>query len=349
MPMHRLTVLALIACLTGCQALAELTQDPLEAAMDPEELARRKGDFRPPVTAHSPVSIKDRLRLGSPRPSLSPSASLSPVPSLAPSPATSPALITRACEQITCLTQEQQGNQFMIYLQPGVHADMTVGLKWTLTNMVADYQAPEPIVLKAGERTLVGKLRFASSAGGTYQVGTTGLRYGDVRVTQDTYVYGLPWQAGETYTCGNAWNGFGAHRGDYAQALDFTMPVGTRVVAARDGVVFAVENRFNQGGNDPGLGDKANYVYIRHDNGTYGRYLHFRQNGVVVAVGQPVRQGQLIGYSGNTGWSTEPHLHFDVMTAKSVSGDRTIGVKLRTQAGQPAGEVPVAGRSYTAF
>lgn len=345
MPMRRLFALALIACLTSCEALTTLTQDPTTGVADPDELARRKGDFKPTLIAHSPVAIQERIRF--PSPSTSPSPS--PSPSLAPSPAVSPVLIAKVCEPLTCLTQEQQGNQFLVYLQPGVHTDLTVGLRWTLNNMVADFKASDPIVLKAGQKTLVGKLRFASSAGGTYQVNTTGVRYGDVTVTQDTYVYGLPWRAGETYTCGNAWNGFGAHTGDYAQALDFTMPVGTQVVAARDGVVFAVENRFSQGGNDASLGDKANYAYIRHDNGTYGRYLHFKQNGVVVAVGQPVRRGQLIGYSGNTGWSTQPHLHFDVATARSVSGDRTIGVKFQTQAGQPAGEVPVAGRAYTAF
>ncbi|MFN3431992.1 MAG: M23 family metallopeptidase [Candidatus Sericytochromatia bacterium] len=348
--MHRLWILTAIAVLTGCEALAPLAQDLQVAAEDADALARRKGDIKPAIIAASPIAIKDRLGLPSLAPASpvpSPRASASPSP--APSPAASPSQIPRACEQGVCLTSEQQGNQFSVYLQPGVHVDMTVTLQWTLNNMAAEFKAAEPVVLKAGQKTLVGKLRFSSNAGGTYQVNTTAVRYGDVSVTQDPYVYALPWRAGEAYACGNGWNGFGAHTGDTGQALDFLMPEGTPILAARDGVVFKVENQFAVGGNDPALGDKANLVYVRHDNGTYGRYLHFKQNGVVVALGQPVRRGQLLGYSGNTGWSTAPHLHFDVMTAKTANSDRTIGVKLQTQASQPAGEVPQQGRTYTAF
>ena len=340
MRVHRLVFVAAIACLMSCEALpVNLTDlETLSDATEPDALAR-KGKVRPPLLANTPIPNRKQIKLPSP----------SPTSTATPTPEPSPAVMSRVCEQLTCLTEERVGSQFLIYIQPGVHADLTVKLAWTLDGMVADQKAPDPVVLKAGAKTLVGKLRFTGSAGGTYNVQAPAVRYGDMSVTSDAYVYGLPWRAGETYTCGNGWNGFGAHQGDYGHAVDFLMPEGTPVLASRDGVVFATENRYSQGGNDPALGDKANYVYIRHDNGTYGRYLHFRQGGVEVQVGQPVRRGQLIGYSGNTGWSTDPHLHFDVMTAKSASADRTIGVKFQTQAGQSAGEVPTKGRSYTAF
>lgn len=337
---HRLVFVVAIASVMSCEALPVVVTDleALSDATEPDALAR-KGKARPPLLANTPIPNRKEIKRPSP----------SPTPTATPTPTPSPALISRVCEQLTCLTDERVGDRFKVYLQPGVHTDLTVQLQWTLNGMVADMKAPNPVVLKAGEKTLVGELRFTSSAGGTYQVQAPAVRYGDMSVTSDAYVYGLPWRAGETYTCGNGWNGFGAHQGDYGYAVDFLMPEGTPVLASRDGVVFATESRFSRGGNDRALADQANYVYIRHDNGTYGRYLHFKQGGVAVQVGQPVRRGQLIGYSGNTGWSTDPHLHFDVMTAKSASADRTIGVKFQTQAGQPAGEAPTKGKAYTAF
>ncbi len=57
-----------------------------------------------------------------------------------------------------------------------------------------------------------------------------------------------------------------------------------------------------------------NFVMVRHADDTVGRYIHLMQNGVGVAVGEVVAQGQVIGRSGNSGASSRPHLHLDVQT-----------------------------------
>jgi murein DD-endopeptidase MepM/ murein hydrolase activator NlpD len=89
----------------------------------------------------------------------------------------------------------------------------------------------------------------------------------------------------------------------------------------------------NRGGNDPSNGPYANYIIIRHDDGTYGNYLHFKQNGVVVNEGQRVTMGKLIGFSGNTGYSTDPHLHFHVSVADAFGGSKTVPFKVYTKQG----------------
>lgn len=146
--------------------------------------------------------------------------------------------------------------------------------------------------------------------------------------------YALPWQKGKTFRIDNAFNGYGAHQGDWAYATDFKMPEGTTICAARAGTVVAVVTNFTDGGNDPNLGDKANYVYIRHDDGSIGRYLHIRHNGARVKVNQKVKVGQAIAYSGNVGWSTDPHLHFDIIVPKEGGGYKTVPFQFQTKQGK---------------
>jgi murein DD-endopeptidase MepM/ murein hydrolase activator NlpD len=146
--------------------------------------------------------------------------------------------------------------------------------------------------------------------------------------------YGFPWAKGKTFHIDNAFNGYGAHQGDWGYAVDFKMPEGTEICAARAGVVIAVVANFSAGGNDPSLGDKANYLYIKHDDRSIGRYLHFKQNGALVALNDQVAAGQVIAHSGNVGWSTDPHLHFDIIVPKPGGGYKTIPFQFKSPQGK---------------
>jgi len=110
-------------------------------------------------------------------------------------------------------------------------------------------------------------------------------------------------------------------------AVDFDMPVGTPVLAAREGMVVDVLLKYRSGGEDPSFLDQANIVTIVHDDGTLAEYAHLSPGPALVARGQRVEAGQLIGYSGNTGYSTGPHLHF-VVSRPEVDHGKVIRLSL---------------------
>jgi murein DD-endopeptidase MepM/ murein hydrolase activator NlpD len=117
------------------------------------------------------------------------------------------------------------------------------------------------------------------------------------------------------------------------------MPIGTPVHAAREGVVMDQARYFHGAGEDlKRYGQRANFVRILHDDGTMAVYAHLDYEGVRVAAGQRVRRGQLIGKSGNTGFTTGPHLHFVIQKNRSMElvsvpfefeGDNGQGVRPR--------------------
>ena len=104
------------------------------------------------------------------------------------------------------------------------------------------------------------------------------------------------------------------YRGKPHNGLDIGTPLGTPVMAAESGTVFAVDN------NDKSSWQKyqyGKYILIKHENGLATLYAHLSKQ--IVAKGQTVKRGDLIGYSGSTGYSTGPHLHLGVYWASSIA------------------------------
>ncbi len=134
---------------------------------------------------------------------------------------------------------------------------------------------------------------------------------------------------------------------DSYHAVDFAMPIGTNIFAAREGVVFDVASKHFRNGLDRERdGPNANVVRILHDDGTYAIYAHLNTNSIRVQPGDRVRRGQYIADSGNTGYSSGPHLHFAVV--------RNIGMEIESLpvifAGQNEATVlPTYGSILTAY
>src|SRR5579883_1919691 len=125
-------------------------------------------------------------------------------------------------------------------------------------------------------------------------------------------IYKLPYPAGFTFTMCQG-NNQGSHTENGKYAWDFCMPIGTPVVASRAGTVKMIRQDFTEHGVGPAFADKNNFVVVDHGDGTSALYMHLMHMGVKVSVGQHVDTGQLLAYSGNTGWSGGPHTHFMVM------------------------------------
>jgi murein DD-endopeptidase MepM/ murein hydrolase activator NlpD len=147
------------------------------------------------------------------------------------------------------------------------------------------------------------------------------------------FAYNLPYPKGVEYKVSQGYFGTYSHQDEYA--IDFKMPEGSAVCAMRGGIIINTKSDSNIGGGNRKYIDEGNFVLIYHDDGTLASYYHFQQNGVVVQIGEKVTQGQLIGYSGNTGFSSGPHLHVEVRlpyftTKKTIETKFKIGGKLVT-------------------
>lgn len=135
-----------------------------------------------------------------------------------------------------------------------------------------------------------------------------------VHQADSTYQY--PYAKGDYFPIVQGFGGGYSHRGASEYAVDFAMPIGTPIHAARAGVVIDLVGRHTRGGASRKYAKYANYVVILHEDDTTGEYYHLKRNGVAVRLGEHVKEGQKIGYSGNTGFSSLPHLHFAVYQAK---------------------------------
>lgn len=159
--------------------------------------------------------------------------------------------------------------------------------------------------------------------------------------TDTSYIYTLPYPKGKVHLLVQGYNSSFSHKGRLG--LDFKMKSGSPVTAARDGVVVDVEEQFTKGGINKKYYRKSNHITVRHSDGTMAFYGHLRHNGAKVAVGDTVHIGQVIGYSGSTGYSLFPHLHFMVWNP-SATGRKQLPTRFHTKTGN---QYLRPGRWYT--
>lgn len=168
---------------------------------------------------------------------------------------------------------------------------------------------------------------------------------GDPSLEIDTnFPYLLPYRHGKRVRVGQGNNGSGTHKG--INAIDFNLEIGDSIYAARDGLVIEVKEDSDTGGNAPKYEPDGNFIKVYHDDGTLGSYVHLVQGGSLVKKGDQIKKGQLIGISGNTGWSSGPHLHFMVSQNRDFQ-NFTLPIKFLNYENELF--IPIESKSYYAY
>ena len=128
-----------------------------------------------------------------------------------------------------------------------------------------------------------------------------------------------PIAPGSHFQITQAFGGAFSHQDEQNRyAIDIKMPVGTPVYAARGGIVMEVEDDYFKSGTRQAYANKANSIRILHDDGSMAIYAHLQLEKAQVSPGVQVSAGDLIGYSGNTGFTTGPHLHFAIQVNQGM-------------------------------
>ena len=146
-----------------------------------------------------------------------------------------------------------------------------------------------------------------------------------------SYIYRLPFQNKKKVFLIQAYESSFSHKGE--RALDFKVKKGTKICAARDGIVTSMREDSDEGGlKQENLSD-GNFISIRHNDGSVAYYWHLQKDGVMVNIGDTIRSGQWIGLSGNTGYSAFPHLHFEVQGYDAAGTYKQLATRFNTKQG----------------
>ncbi len=128
----------------------------------------------------------------------------------------------------------------------------------------------------------------------------------------DSFIYTLPYLNNNEFFVYQGYNSNFTHKGSASYAIDFSMPMGTPICAVREGIVYNVVDNNSKSGLSSYYTKFTNFISIYHPDGTYSIYAHIKYKGSLVRIGEKVKTGQVIGYSGNTGRASGPHLHLQI-------------------------------------
>ncbi len=213
------------------------------------------------------------------------------------------------------ITEEDgENDNINLYATNKGYCPLTISMDFSvLENLKADRKLPAEVVIpNDGEAHHVVTLKPTSRTGNLAYNFQLAYSMGDALNAKPNknHAYLLPFSAGKSYRVGQGYNGHFSHSG--INALDFNMPEGSNICATRAGTVVTVKEDSNSGCKSSKCKDQANYILIYHKDGTFASYVHLKFQGAKVKPGDKIEAGQVIGLSGNTGWSSGPHLHLEI-------------------------------------
>jgi hypothetical protein len=249
------------------------------------------------------------------------------------------------------ISTDSGGDTIVFTAENPLHLPVEVALRFS---RLEGFEYPDPDrdlgwVLAPGSRRQLLELRKERNGTVPAAEYTFDYRFGDpAAVHRPGTPYRVPFAVATQYPVTQAYPDLVTHTTvDSRYAVDIAMPVGTDVFAARDGIVFDVSADNFRSGTDPVRdGPAANVVQVVHDDGTYAVYAHLNWNSIRVRPGDRVIRGQYIADSGNTGFSSGPHLHFVVLRN---AGMQTVSVPVAFQGADAGSVVPATGALLTAY
>lgn len=146
-----------------------------------------------------------------------------------------------------------------------------------------------------------------------------------------SFIYQLPYEKNKSHLLVQGY--FSRYTHKNRAALDFKMKKGTKICAVRDGVVIRIKEDGKTGGSKIKYRPQGNYIVIQHSDNARSGYWHLKHDAVWVNVGDTVKQGQVIGLSGNSGYTYFPHLHFIVWRSDKPGQWTQIGTRFKTNKG----------------
>lgn len=210
---------------------------------------------------------------------------------------------------------EKTERGFLIFADNGEYCPVSIKIDFILNNMKSLNGNHKIFVIPPkSKRILISELKMIKNGkfGFSYK---TKFNYGNVNDKMDTsYVYNLPFKTKKTFNISQGYFGKRTHMRE--RSLDFSLPIGTNIYAARDGVVIKVVDNNTKNCYRKECAKYNNEIIIYHIDGSFSSYVHLNTNSANVKIGEKVLKGQLIAQSGNIGWSSGPHLHFSVFIQK---------------------------------
>ncbi|HEY1874217.1 MAG TPA: M23 family metallopeptidase [Steroidobacteraceae bacterium] len=207
--------------------------------------------------------------------------------------------------------------------------------------------ARNPVTLEPGARQVIIDAPHDENARPELQFTWSAALGSPESAHNPTRPYRAPFSVGTTFRVSQAYPDHMTHvTPDSVYAVDIAMPDGTAIYAAREGTVINVRHDSFRGGTVAAMADQANLIEILHEDGTIAVYGHLHWDSIRVRIGQHVALGEYIANSGNTGFSSGPHLHFAVWRNAGVAD---VSVPILFAGPGPTALTPVTGMELTAY